>query len=69
MKTIQFTQSLNVSVTFAVTVPDDYEADTIKELAEEFVSTVTVDAESNDEYTVTGIFVDGVDINETEILD
>jgi hypothetical protein len=69
MQTIQFTQSLNVSVTFTVTVPDDYEASDIKELAEEFPSTITVDADSGDDYTVTGISVFGVDINETEILD
>lgn len=67
MKTIRFTQSINLSVTVEVTVPDEWNEHDLSDYAKEFpvAISVAVSPEHHDDL----VTVDGVSMDYAEITD
>lgn len=70
MKTIRFTQSINVSVTIEVSVPEDLNEDEAFDLARDFPTLVTVDVDpysKDEDITVESISLDGAEVTDAQV--
>lgn len=70
MKTIRFTQSINLSVTIEATVPDNLNEDETFDFARDFPTLVTVDIDplfNDEEVTIDGISLDGAEVTDAQV--
>lgn len=71
MKTIRFTQNINLAVTIEAEIPEDWDA---HEFAKDYIMKITVDEpddpmENGDGFSITELSLDGAETTETMVWD